>query len=93
MIEDVAKVSSKGQITIPIEIRKKLNLKQGDKLFFIESQDGIVIKKSNAIDEFLNFQKAFSQAAQKAGITEEELLKEIKTIRRKNFKRGKTRNG
>ncbi len=28
---DMAKVSSKGQVTIPVEIRKKLGLKAGDK--------------------------------------------------------------
>ncbi|WP_371414198.1 AbrB/MazE/SpoVT family DNA-binding domain-containing protein [Acetobacterium carbinolicum] len=28
---DLAKVMSKGQVTIPINIRKKLNLKEGDK--------------------------------------------------------------
>jgi len=32
---EIAKVSSKGQITIPIEIRKKLNLKEGDKVVFV----------------------------------------------------------
>lgn len=30
---EVAKISSKGQITIPIEIRKKLNLKEEDKVY------------------------------------------------------------
>jgi AbrB family looped-hinge helix DNA binding protein len=92
MIEDIAKISSKGQVTIPAVIRKKLNLKQGDRIFFIESEDGIVIKKSTALDEFLEFQKAFSENAKEAGITEAELLKEVKQIRAKHFKNGKARN-
>ena len=29
---ELAKVTSKGQITIPIEIRKKLGIKNGDKI-------------------------------------------------------------
>ncbi|MBR5508946.1 MAG: AbrB/MazE/SpoVT family DNA-binding domain-containing protein, partial [Lachnospiraceae bacterium] len=33
---ELAKVTSKGQITIPIEIRRKLGLKEGDKVLFIE---------------------------------------------------------
>mgnify|MGYP001003478013 CR=1 FL=1 len=33
---ELARISSKGQITIPIEVRKKLNLKEGDKVLFIE---------------------------------------------------------
>lgn len=31
---ELAKISSKGQITIPLEIRKKLGLKEGDKVLF-----------------------------------------------------------
>ena len=33
---ELAKVTSKGQITIPIEIRKKLGIKNGDKILFVE---------------------------------------------------------
>jgi len=35
-----AKVTSKGQITIPIEVRKALKLKAGDKINFFEAADG-----------------------------------------------------
>ena len=35
---ELAKVTSKGQITIPIEIRKKLGIKNGDKILFVEAQ-------------------------------------------------------
>jgi len=35
----VAKVTSKGQVTIPIEVRKSLGVKPGDKLRF-EPQEG-----------------------------------------------------
>ena len=33
---ELAKVTSKGQITIPIEIRKKLGIKEGSKVLFLE---------------------------------------------------------
>ena len=33
---ELAKVTSKGQVTIPIEIRKKLGIKNGDKVLFVE---------------------------------------------------------
>ena len=39
---EVAKITSKGQITIHIDIRKKLNLKDGDKVIFIEDGDKII---------------------------------------------------
>jgi AbrB family looped-hinge helix DNA binding protein len=33
---EVAKITSKGQITIPRDIRVKMELKQGDKILFFE---------------------------------------------------------
>ena len=33
---ELAKVTSKGQVTIPIEIRKKLGIKNGDKILNLE---------------------------------------------------------
>ena len=38
---ELAKVTSKGQITIPIEIRKKLGIKNGDKILFVEESGRI----------------------------------------------------
>jgi antitoxin PrlF len=35
-----ATVTSKGQITIPKEVREKLNLQTGDKLEFLVQEDG-----------------------------------------------------
>jgi AbrB family looped-hinge helix DNA binding protein len=40
-----AAVTSKGQITIPAEVRKKLGLKPGDRVRFIERENGEYIFK------------------------------------------------
>jgi AbrB family looped-hinge helix DNA binding protein len=40
-----AAVTSKGQITIPIEVRKKLGLKPGDRVSFVEGEHGEMILK------------------------------------------------
>ena len=42
-------ISSKGQITIPSEIRKKLNLKEGDKGLFLEENDRIIVMNSSMV--------------------------------------------
>jgi antitoxin PrlF len=43
-----AALTSKGQITIPVEIRKKLGLKTGDRVQFVEGANGeIVLKPKN----------------------------------------------
>jgi len=39
----MAKVTSKGQVTIPVSIRRRLDIKEGDKLLFIDSPDGVVM--------------------------------------------------
>ncbi len=36
-------VTQKGQVTIPIEIRKELSIRQGDKVSFIKSGNSITI--------------------------------------------------
>ncbi|MGA2217438.1 MAG: AbrB/MazE/SpoVT family DNA-binding domain-containing protein [Terracidiphilus sp.] len=40
-----AAITSKGQITIPVEVRKKLGLKTGDRVGFIENENGEYILK------------------------------------------------
>ncbi len=40
-----AALTSKGQITIPIEVRKKLGLRPGDRVSFVESRNGEFILK------------------------------------------------
>ena len=38
------KISTKGQLTIPKEFRKKLNLREGDEVILYLDENGIVIK-------------------------------------------------
>lgn len=44
-IIDVTKVSDKGQVVIPKEIRDKLNLKVGTKLIVVATDDAVVLQK------------------------------------------------
>ncbi len=44
MIIDTTKMSSRGQVVIPLEMRK--NIKEGDKLIVIQKDDDIILKKS-----------------------------------------------
>jgi len=48
------RVQEKGQVTIPREIRRRLNLKKGDLVTFISTENGIVIKTlDSAADDLL----------------------------------------
>ena len=42
----LAKVATKGQVTIPKSIREQLDLKDGSKIIFIQNGKDIVIKNS-----------------------------------------------
>ena len=45
-IEDIIKVSSKGQIVIPREIRKKLGVSCGEKLLVLTRDGDILLRKT-----------------------------------------------
>ena len=40
---EMAKVTSKGQITIPISIRRRLEINEGDKILFINKNEGVMM--------------------------------------------------
>ena len=44
---ELAKITSKGQITIPVSIRRKLGVKKGDKVLFFEEAGRIYILNSS----------------------------------------------
>jgi AbrB family looped-hinge helix DNA binding protein len=44
MMLTITRVQEKGQVTIPLEIRKKMNLKKGDMITFVETESGVVIQ-------------------------------------------------
>ena len=83
---ELAKITAKGQITLPINIRKILNLKEGDKVAFVE-KDGyyvIVNPVSLAIDEVRN---EFKGEAKRLNLNnEEDVVKMVKEVRAERSK-------
>ncbi len=67
---ELAKVTSKGQITIPIEIRKKLGLREGDKVLLVEEQ-GRVIMMNSSMEALRKAQAAFEGEADRLGLKDE----------------------
>jgi len=45
----ISKLTSKGQITIPKNVREKLKLKQGDIIVFVEKNGEIIIRRSELV--------------------------------------------
>lgn len=46
---ELAKLTTKGQITIPAEIRKRLNVQAGDKVVFLEKNGRIFIENAEKL--------------------------------------------
>jgi len=69
---NLARVSANGQVTVPIEIRRKLNLKEGDKIIFFERNDGEVVINNASASAIINAQKAFEGSARDFGVNVEE---------------------
>ena len=69
---NLARVSANGQVTVPVEIRKKLNLKEGDKILFFERGNGEVVIDNASATAIINAQRAFEEAAKDFGLNSEE---------------------
>jgi AbrB family looped-hinge helix DNA binding protein len=80
MVEAVVKVTSKGQLTLPADIRDELDISKDDYLYVTEA-GGLILMKRIGVDpkEILN---AFQRTAKEIGFTRKELDRVIQEIRR-----------
>lgn len=79
---NLAKISANGQITVPVEIRRSLGLKPGDKILFFQKQDGEVVLSNVSAQAIQKAQTAFTGAAEAMGISsEEDVMKLVDEVR------------
>lgn len=69
---DVATISANGQITLPVDVRKRLHLGPGDKIVFVENEQGDTVVVRPAVAALLEAQRAFRGAATAAGLQDED---------------------
>lgn len=60
----IIKVTDKGQISLPIKIRKNLNIQYGDELIITQGDNSLVIKKIKK-DDFSDLLKHSEKVADK----------------------------
>ena len=78
---ELAKVTSKGQVTIPVEIRKKLGIKNGDKVLCIEDA-GRIYMMNSSMEALREAQMAFKGEAERLGLkNDDDVMEMIKAER------------
>ena len=73
-------IQDNGQVTLPIEFRKKYNLKKGDTVVFKETNEGLVITPQEA--EAMKLLDEIGEALKEKGITFEEMMASGEEIRK-----------
>ena len=82
---ELAKITTRGQITIPKEIRKKLGVRDGDKVVFVE-ESGRIIVENAAMVALKNAQDSFAGEAERLGLkSEQDVVDMVKEIRRETW--------
>ena len=79
---NLAKVSANGQVTVPIEIRKRLNIKEGDKILFLEHPNGEIVIQNSSLVAITQAQEAVANS----NVTEADILADVMNLRYGNKK-------
>jgi AbrB family looped-hinge helix DNA binding protein len=79
------KLSSKGQVVIPEDVRKELGLEPGAQFVVMGEGDLVILKKIEAPDrsEFLALAKKVRSQARKAGVKRSDVKSAVRKVRRR----------
>lgn len=86
------KISSKGQIAIPVDMQREIGLKQGDELLLIRKGDKIVLEKTESIakkieDEFKDVHNLSEQSLKKLWLNKKDKIWDEYFIKTKTSKK------
>ena len=71
VVMNLAKLSANGQITVPVEVRRRLHLVPGDKVLFVEKPNGEVVVAKAGLAALAQAQAAFADAAVDFGVSDD----------------------
>lgn len=77
-MDEVAKLTSKGQVTIPKRVRDALELREGDEIHFKVEESRAVVAKST---DFLSLAGSVSVPAAKRGTPWDEMIRQTRGAR------------
>jgi len=78
-----SRITSKGQLTIPQEIREKRGMKTGTSVLIVDTEEGVLIKKATDFKEIF---KPFREIAKKEKLTRKKLAREISDEKKRTLK-------
>jgi AbrB family looped-hinge helix DNA binding protein len=74
---NLARVSANGQITVPVEVRRVLKLKEGDKVLFYQKGDGEIAVSNASLVAIAEAQHAVAGSV----YSEEDILTDVMKLR------------
>lgn len=82
---EITKIGERGQVVIPQQFRKEMNIQTGDKFMVVHKKNTIVLEKLKTpkIEDFNLMIKKAHEHAKKHNITEKDLEEAIKIVRRR----------
>lgn len=63
---ETTRVTDKGQTTIPKELREKYGIEPGDEVVWEETEEGIIVKRPDALDGYGSFADDLTDEERKA---------------------------
>ncbi len=85
MTLELTRLSERGQIVIPTELRKSMHLKEGERFIVTGLGDTIILRKLELSQERLRLKRLIRESsgkARKSGFTEKEVEKLIEKTRK-----------
>ena len=88
MTMEITKITSKGQVVIPQDIREGNMIKPGERFIVYDLEDSIVLKRiknleaAKTIDEFEKAFRSTWETAKKRGVTNKDVKVEIAAYRK-----------
>ncbi|MGD0690043.1 MAG: AbrB/MazE/SpoVT family DNA-binding domain-containing protein [Candidatus Bathyarchaeia archaeon] len=85
MALELTRLSQKGQVVIPAQVRRKMGLKEGTKFLVVGLEDIIVLRKLQLSEEKLKLKKLLAEARSSAkthGLSEKEIERLIHAVRK-----------
>ena len=85
MALELTRLSGKGQVVIPTEVRRKMGLKEGTKFLVIGLDDVIVLRRLELSEEKVRLKKLLAEtrvSAKTHGLSEREVERLIHVVRK-----------